>query len=68
MSGNEKIAKIETLINPRHLPEAGFQSYAELTSDALDQRDTDGVARLFAGKYDPTNSVQRDLMAVAFPA
>lgn len=39
MSGNEKIAKIETLINPRHLPEAGFQSYAELTSDALDQRD-----------------------------
>lgn len=38
---NERLAQspIEQLINPKVLPEAGFQSYAELVSDAATQRE-----------------------------
>lgn len=30
---------IEKIINPKNLPEAGFQSYTELVNNALDQRE-----------------------------
>lgn len=36
----EKQTKIEHLVSPKHLPEAGFQSYEQLTSDAVEQRES----------------------------
>lgn len=37
---------IEKIINPKNLPEAGFQSYTELVNNALDQRED-----FIAGKF-----------------
>ncbi|MDO4781571.1 MAG: DUF1704 domain-containing protein [Candidatus Saccharibacteria bacterium] len=35
----EKTLNIEQLISPKHLPEAGFQSYEQFTSNAIDKRE-----------------------------
>ena len=37
---NKNKKTVEQLISPKNLPEAGFQSYGELVSDALDQKDS----------------------------
>ena len=60
---------IEKIINPKNLPEAGFQSYTELVNNALDQRE-DFIAgefrnpRLEHSRFRDMSALDRGIIAL----